>query len=240
MDKNDNNIKANIKSIHDGHRKRMRQKFIEKGADSFLPHEILEMILFASHARSDTNALAHRLIDRFGSFHGVMNAPIEELLKVEGVGETTAFLIKLIPASTAICVKETCSNKRVLSNSLDFSTEFRIRYIDAVEEITSVLLLDSKRKVIKWCQIGKGDNFTSSIDMKLLLKETIDSKAAYAVLCHNHPSGIALPSDDDIVATRSVAYVLQSVGCKLLDHIILSDDDFVSLYSTKEYKDIFF
>lgn len=242
MDTNENNkieSKTTNKSIHNGHRKRMRQKFIEKGAESFLPHEILEMLLFASHARCDTNALAHSLIDKFGSFHDVVNAPIEELLKVKGVGETTAFLIKLIPASTAICVKETCSNKRVLNNPLDFATEFRVRYIDAIEEISSALLLDSKRKVIKWLQIGKGDNFTTSIDMKSLLKEVIDSKAAYAILCHNHPSGIALPSEDDISTTQTVSFILQSVGCKLLDHIILSDDDFVSISSSRQYSNLF-
>lgn len=232
--------KTKSKSVHDGHRKRMRQKFMEKGADSFLPHEILEMILFASHARGDTNALAHRLIDEFGSFHGVLNAPIEELLKVKGVGESTAFLIKLIPASTAICVKETCSNnKRILTNPLEFAAEFRVRYIDAVEEMSSVLLLDSKYRVIKWLKVGGGDNFASSIDMKLLLREVIDCKAAYAVLCHNHPSGIALPSNDDIHTTQSISYLVSSVGCKLIDHIILADDDFVSIFSSKEYSDLF-
>ena len=89
--------KKDVKNIHSGHRQRMREKAYKNGFDSFEQHELLEMLLYATVPQKDTNPIAHNLINSFGSFHAVFEAPVEELMKVSGMTKTSAFLLKMIP-----------------------------------------------------------------------------------------------------------------------------------------------
>ena len=225
--------------MHSGHRKRMREKFIKNGDKAFLPHEMLEMMLFMSIPRGDTNPLAHRLLDRFGSFSGVLNASFDELMQVEGVGESTAFMIKLVPAAASVYIEDTCSSKSSMASVNDMAHFLRSKYLGARTEMPSAILLDAKMRIIRWMEIGGGGTFNSEIICKKLVSEVAVSNAPYAVLSHNHPSGLALPSDDDIVTTKRIVGLLRTVDCKVIDHIILTDDDYVSMRNSSAYSYIF-
>lgn len=229
----------NRNSIHSGHRRRMREKYLENGAKAFLSHEMLEMILYTAIPRGDTNPIAHRLLDRFGSFSGVLNASYEELLSVPGIGESSAFLIKLIPAAASVYIEDSLSSKTELNSVNDIAMYLRSKYFGVRTELPSALLLDAKMHILRWVEIGHGGSFNSEIVSKKLVSEVVMSNAPYAVLCHNHPSGVALPSKNDIETTKTLVNLMRTIDCRVIDHIILTDDDFVSMRNSSAYSYIF-
>ena len=221
------------KSIHSGHRKRMREKYLRGGVNAFEPHEMLEMLLYTSISRGDTNPIAHRLIDKFGSFSGVLDASFDDLQTVDGVGESTAFLIKLIPAAARVYLEDRCDKSTALQSAKDYVNILRSKYFDIIDELPSILLIDASYRLIKWAAIGKGGKFSAQIDTKQLIHEVVHCNAAYVVMCHNHPSGNTMPSDTDITVTQNIKSLLDSVDCKLIDHIIISDSEYTSLANSK-------
>ncbi len=233
------NNKKTGSQLHAGHRQRMRQKYLKTGAESFHPHEMLEMLLFACNPRRDTNPIAHRLIDTFGSFSGVLNAPYEELLKVDGVGEAAAFLLKLLPASARVYMEDSVREGVVIRNSEDAYRQLRVHYVDQTVEQPSALFLDAKHRVINWAKTGSGSNFSSEIIAKTLVSMAMKYNAVYIIMCHNHPSGVALPSEQDCIATRTAQALLKPMDTRIVDHIILGGDDYVSMADSQRYKMLF-
>lgn len=215
--------------VHDGHRQRIRTRFLEHGLDNFEDHEALELLLSYTQPRKDVNPLAHNLIKHFGSFDAVFDAPIEELVKVDGIGESAAALIKLVP--------EISRRYMVRRSSLDniiISTERAGRYVlplfyGAKEENVYIVALDAKRKVLGQKCVFNGDVSMSMFSVRKVVEYALNSNASYVILAHNHPSGIALPSAADIDSTIKIADALEKINVRLLDHIIVADDDFVSL-----------
>ena len=225
--------------MHEGHRKRMRGKFLQSGKDAFHEHEMLEMLLYYSNARGDTNPLAHTLIDKFGSFSGVLDASFEDLMQVKGVGENTAFLLKLIPAAAAVYMDDKFSDGKLILSSDDAFAFLRSKYIDVNVEISSALFLNRKGKLIKWAKIGEGSVISTAIDTRKLVEIALQCKATQIILCHNHPSGIAIPSRDDIFTTQNIVDALRSVNVKVVDHIIIAGNDYVSMAQSRESSIIF-
>lgn len=227
---------------HGGHRKRMRQRLIANGSDGFQKHELLEMALFATIPQGNTNDIAHRLLDRFGSISEVMDAPTQELVKIEGVGDTSAMLLKLIPIFARIYQEEKFEAKyqKPKINATKIACEFlKAKYVDKVFELASVMLLDNSCRLIGWVPIGSGSMNNTHIDVRSLVEACINYKATGAILCHNHPSGIALPSVDDITATKQAIQVLEAIGVELHDHVIVAANDCVSLADSEKYAILF-
>lgn len=226
-------------SVHAGHRKRMREKFSKSGAMGFHKHEILEMVLFSAIPRANTNNIAHDLINRFGSFSNVLNAPYEELLKVNGVGEAAALAIKIIPVCCKIYFDERYLEGTIFKD-IDKVGKYLVNvYAMYDKEFPSAILYDARRKEIDWVILGEEGTSSSSIDANRLIRECVARNASFVVLAHNHPSGIALPSIEDEVATRKIANLLNSIDCKLVDHLIIGRNDFVSLAQSLKTKQIF-
>ncbi len=215
--------------VHDGHRQRMRARFLEHGLDSFQDHEVLELLLSYSQPRKDVNPAAHRLMEHFGSFDAVLDAPFEELIKVDEIGENAATLIKLVPEITRRYMIRRSSLENII-----YSTEHAGRYVvplfyNAKEELVYVVALDAKRKVLSHKCVFNGDVSMSMFSVRKVVEFALTSNASYIILAHNHPSGIALPSDADMDSTAKIADALERINVRLLDHIIVADDDFVSL-----------
>ena len=224
--------------MHDGHRERMRRKLAQNGSEAFLPHEILEMLLYASRSRGDTNPLAHRLLDRFGSFAGVMDAAYEDLVQVDGVGDSTALLLKLVASSARLYGESKFREGMIMD--VDTACEFlQAKYIDKVEEIPSLLLLDNRSRMLRWEMLGQGSINAVEINVRRAVELSVRHQATRVILCHNHPSGIALPSASDILVTENLAEALRMVGVLLIDHIIVAGQDSVSLCQTPEYACLF-
>ncbi len=215
-------------SVHAGHRKRVRERFLNESLDNFPPHNVLEFLLFYGLPQRDTNELAHRLIERFGSLRDVFDAPYEELLKVDGVGESVAALIKLIPQLTRRYMVD--SSMEQYLNSTEKAGKFlQPYYIARKNETVYLVCLDSKCKVLSCQMIFEGSVNSTQVNIRKIIETAFKYNAAGIIIAHNHPGGVALPSPEDLGTTQRISEALRAVGLSFIDHIILADGDFVSL-----------
>ena len=216
-------------AAHEGHRERMRKRFLRYGLESFDDHHVLELLLFYAVPRQDTNELAHCLLDTFGSLDKVFEALPEDLMKVSGIGENAAALIRLLPevAKRVRIAQE--SSAVILSDRESIGRYLVPRFMNQRVEIVMLLCLDAKLKVLDCRQIGSGGLTSASFSIRDIVQFCLMHNARYAVLAHNHLSGIAVASTEDIYATREVKKALGLVGVKLLEHIIVTDGEFIAL-----------
>ena len=220
---------------HDGHRQRLKTEFLAR-PDSFPDHKLLELLLFYANPRSDTNPLAHELLERFGSLAGVLDASPEELQKVKGVGEHAAVLFKAAKELSGRYLTVRTQMDDIARNSRDYFSQLRYYFFGAQRELLYLLCLDGKGKVLGIRKLGEGNVNSVNITPRLLAEAALSLNAAAVVLAHNHVSGIALPSDEDIATTESLAPFLAKLGIELVDHVIFVDDDMVSLRDSGFYK----
>ena len=213
---------------HDGHRARKKQQFLRHGGDSFADHELLELALFYAIPRRDTNELAHRLLQQFGSLRNVLLAPVEELKKVEGVGESAAILLHLLP-EIGKRVQQRGMKERNLNSPEKCGNYFLRLFVGETHEVLYQLCLDGKGKLLNCCQLSQGDMDSAALSVKQVVSNALGCGASAVVLGHNHPSGVALPSEEDRAVTLRVRDALKALDIRLLDHIVVADGDYVSM-----------
>lgn len=218
------------KQIHSGHRQRMRSKFLQSGLDGFEVHESLELLLYYAVPRKDTNPLSHKLIDRFGSLSAVLDAPIDAL-KECGLSENAAILLKLIPQISRIYLDDKFDPGKAVDID-KVGDKLLHKFVGRDYEAVVLLLMDAKRKEVYCGVISKGSVNSCDLYIRKIIETAMIYNASYAVLSHNHPSGLALPSMADIESTKTVSSALKLVGIRLLDHIVVADDDYVSMYQS--------
>ncbi len=216
-------------SEHDGHRKRLKARFIKSGLDDFEPHNVLELLLFYSVPRKDTNPLAHRLINRFGSLSGVFDAKPEELMKVDGVTENTAALISMIPQVARKYLEDKVDAVNAIGSFSDIGTYLMPKFVGRTIETVMLASLDNKNKIISCNIIAEGESDRANLSKRKVMEEAMRVDATRVILAHNHPRGFAVPSAEDIYLTEEIYSLLKSVGIELVDHVIFAEDDFVSL-----------
>ena len=231
--------KVKTGGVHDGHRDRMREKFRKSGFDNMHPHEILEMLLYYSVPRKDTNELAHALITHFGSFAAVFAASEDELIKVPGITRNTATLIKMIlPISRAYQALQNKAER--LSDPKECGNYFMKALSGYSTERVMAIYLDNSCRVLCSEQICEGDISQVVVNFRKIVATAMKYPMTAAVIvAHNHPGGIALPSQSDIVATQELIKTLNAIGINLVDHIIVADDDYVSMASSAAFKRMF-
>lgn len=223
-------------AIHQGHRDRLKTRFRQQGLDGFNDIQALELLLFYAIPRRDTNPIAHALLDRFGTLHQVLEAPIHELQTVEGVGENAATLLHL---ARALAGRYAVSQAKVeaILNSTHKCGEYLKRYfVGKREETIYLLCLDAKCKVLSCSEVGRGSVNSAGLSIRKIVETALSFNAVSVVLSHNHPSGLAFPSPEDVATTRRVALALDAVGIVLADHIVVAEDDFVSLAESDLYR----
>lgn len=223
------------------HRRRVKDKFLTNGfPNGTPPHEVLEFLLFYSISRKDTKIIAKRLLEKFGSLSNVFNAPVKELEKVEGMGEHSAILIKLIPEIARAYNDDNVSRISNLSTTDEIGTYLLSRYAYfGTDEIFSVTSFNNTGKLLSFNVIEKGDIASVGVSTRKVIETLINTKATSVVIAHNHPGGFALPSDGDIKVTKMLSTALKSINVNLLDHIIIAGDDFVSLRQSENFKNLF-
>lgn len=215
--------------IHDGHREKMRQRFMTGGLDAFADHEILELLLYYAIPRRDTNPIAHALMERYGSLPAVVAAPMEDLKRTEGIGESAAVLLHLVPQVCRRARLAQVGEDQVL-NSSERAGAYLLECFDGESrEVIYQLCLDRKGKLLACKRLGEGSVASADLDVRRLVENAILTGASAVILAHNHPSGVALPSDGDYTATMRVRAALNAIGIELADHIIVADGDFVSM-----------
>ena len=213
--------------LHDGHRARKKALFRQSGLDGFADHEVLELVLYYAIPRRDTNETAHRLLQKFGSLQNVFSAPAEELAKVEGVGENAALLLTLLPA--AVRRGRSGGRERVL-NSVDKCGRYFLELLGGErQEALYEACLDAKGKLLSCKKLAQGSADSAVLSVRQVVENALLCGASGVVLAHNHPSGIALPSESDRAATLWIRDALKPMDIRLLDHIIVADGDFVSM-----------
>ena len=215
--------------IHDGHREKMRQRFLKSGLDAFADHEALELLLYYAIPRRDTNPIAHALMERYGSLSAVLAAPVEDLKKVEGVGESAAILLKLAPQLYRKAKMSDAEQETILSSVERVGAYLLERFAGEKNEVVYQLCLDRKGKLLACKKLGEGGVASADLDIRRLVENALLTGASSVVLAHNHPCGVALPSRDDYAATDRAKTALAVVGVALTDHIIVADGDFVSM-----------
>jgi len=223
-------------SIHDGHRQRLKERFLREGLDNFDEVNVLELMLFYCIPRSDTNPLAHALLEHFGSLAHVLEANIEELVKVPGVGQNVATFLKLMTeVGRYYQVKR--SEPGDILRSIEECGKYMMPYFFGREnETVFMLCLDAKCKVICCKKVGEGSVNSANIPIRRVVEIALGVNATTVVLAHNHPSGLAIPSAEDIQTTHKVAKALDAVEIILADHIVVSKEDFVSIVQSQYYK----
>jgi len=223
-------------SVHDGHRERLRARFMKDGLDHFNDIQVLELLLFYCIPRKDTNELAHALLERFHSMSQVLDAPAEELKKVPGIGDSAATFLSLVSAVGRYYLVNRAS-QAVILNTIDQCGEYLFPLFHGRRnEMVYLLCLDAKCKVLSCNLVGEGSVNTASVSVRKIVEMALANNATSVVLAHNHPSGIALPSDEDKQTTQRVAMALDMVDIELVDHLVMADDDYVSMRQSGDYR----
>ena len=215
--------------IHEGHRHRMRERFMKDGLDGFAPHEALELLLFFAIPQKNVNPLAHRLLDAFGSFHGVMEASPEQLMRVEGIGENAAALISLMVPLGRYYHQSAAMDKPRLTNRRQAEGYCRNLLTGLRDEHFYCVLLDAQSQVLGNALIAKGSISQVPAYPRRVVEAVLRLNAHSVVLCHNHPGGTMAPSQDDLNATSKIVEVLQGIDVNVLDHLIIGSQGVCSL-----------
>ena len=214
---------------HDGHRERLRKQFLDHGMESMRDYEVLELLLFYAIPRRDTNALARQLLKHFGSIAAILEASPAELKNVAGIGENAAVLLRLItPLSRRYLQSRT--DKGIILNSTRACGKFLIPYfLGEVDELAYLLCLDAKHKLLTCRLLHRGSVNAVAVSLRKAAEIAMACNATSVVLAHNHPGGLALPSDEDYATTNQLREAMKLLGIRLEDHIIVADDDYVSM-----------
>ena len=222
-------------SIHDGHRQRLKNRFRTEGLDHFEEHQVLELLLYYVIPRKDTNPIAHGLLERFGSLSQVLEAQPEELAKVSGMGDSAATFLSLITSVGRYYLVNRTLQETILP-SIEKCGQYLVPYFyGRRNETVFVLCLDAKCKVLCCKEMGEGSVNSAGVPIRRIVETALGVNATSVILAHNHPSGFALPSGEDIHTTRRVALALDAVEIGLVDHIVVADEDFVSLAQSGLY-----
>ncbi len=219
-------------NIHKGHRDRLRRRFREEGLAHFEDLHILELMLFHALPRRDTSPVAHALIKQFGNLAGVLDARPEDLMQIEGISETTALYLRMFPQVMQRYLHEQSAVGNILSDTAQCGRYLLSCYFQEREEVVYLLCLDAKCKLLDCSLIHRGSVNSASISVRKIVERALRCNASSVVLSHNHVSGVALPSQEDLATTQQLETALDAVGITLTDHIIVAGDDFVSLKDT--------
>ena len=215
--------------IHGGHRARLKERYLRQGLDGFGDHEALELLLTYAIPRADVNPLAHRLMERFGSFHAVLEAELPELTEVEGVGESTALLLRLILDLNRRYLMDAREERPKLADAEAAGKLFLPCFYGIREERVYAAFLDDELRLLKCRLLFEGGINAAPVNVRKLVEAAIREHATGIILAHNHPVGQAIPSLEDREATLHIRSALEAVQIRLLDHIIVSGEEFVSM-----------
>lgn len=226
---------TNKENVHGGHRERLKNRFLQEGLQHFNEHQVLELLLFYCIPRQDTNPIAHALLEHFGSLPQVMEAPPSELKKVAGMGDASATFLSLLNEFNRYYQVNKASSA-VMLNTLDECGRYLMPFFYGRRNETVYLLcLDAKCKVLCCKEVGEGSVNSAAVPIRRIVEMALGANATTVILAHNHPSGLAIPSNEDRLTSRQLAVALAAVDITLADHIIIADEEFVSLRQSGWY-----
>ena len=217
------------KNRHIGHRERVKAEFLAGGLDGWPDHRVLELLLFYAIPQGDVNGLAHELIARFSSLSGVLDASVEELRKVPGVGEHTAVFLRMLPAVLGRYMGSRTQRNTVVNTPEDAYPWLAPYFFGARNEMVYVLCLDSKRQVLGVRKVAEGSIQMAEVNARRIAEEALGLRAAKIYVAHNHVNNLAIPSTDDWLVTDVLRAALAPINIELVDHLVFADGDMLSM-----------
>jgi DNA repair protein RadC len=213
----------------EGHRDRLRSRFLKTGEEGLADHEMLELLLFGVIQRRDTKEIARALLTRFRSLNGVIGAPLPDLKQVPGVGEVVAIHLKAVHALMVRSSLEEVVAQPVLSSWSSVLNYLKLRMESATREEFRVLFLDKKHRLIVDEKMGDGTVDQAPVYPREIARRALELSSSSVILSHNHPSGDPSPSASDVAMTREVINALKPLSVAVIDHIIVGRDGTRSL-----------
>lgn len=211
----------------EGHRKRLRERFLRSGFEGFLDYEIIELLLTLGQPRKDCKQMAKEAILKFKGLRGVLDASLEELQQIKGIGETNAIGIKLFQAVFERYAKEKITPKSLFNSQKLVFDYLQEKLAKEKNEHFAILCLDTRNNLI-FHEVSVGTLNASLVHPREVFKKAIQANTAQVIIAHNHPSGNPTPSEEDIITTRRLVEAGRILGIAVTDHIIVSVDNFVS------------
>lgn len=213
----------NKANLHEGHRQRVKERFLKHGVESFTEVQLLETLLFYGVPKKDTNDTAHLLLETFGSFARVVEADYNDLVKVKGIGENAASLLKFFQmASKRYLISSfSCDDRILLKSSEALCSYCANLFLGNTNEVIYVIGLDGDLYLVDKVLVSEGDPSEVRMPSRKIVEFALKCKCDRIVLAHNHPMGSSMASRADISSTADLKDVLESVGIELIDHIIV-------------------
>ena len=216
---------------HAKHRERLKNRFATQGLDGFESHQVLELLLFYAIPRVDTNPIAHRLLDRFGSITGVLEASPEELKEIEGIGDNAANFLKLILSLTRRIGLEQFPEKQRFSTIQEVGEYLINLFKGETVEKSYLLCFNAKMELLKCALLAEGTSCGVSVSPRTIVDVSMQTKAAAIILAHNHTNGFCTPSDEDMDTTHQLKALMRTLQINFLEHIVVANGEYVPLLS---------
>ncbi len=228
------------KNVHEKHRKRVRENVLKNGFKQLEDHQLLELLLFYSLPRGDTNELAHELINEFDkSLSAVFNATPTELMRVKGVGENSAIQLAAISELCDRIIKATPPKRKIFKSNEEIISLVKKQFVNVTTEKLLIICFDSAMRVKNIDFIAEGDSGRLTSELKNIVSKILEHDPVSVIIAHNHPQGSALPSGADIDATATLSVLLRKLDIALSDHIIVNPNSYYSMREDERYSAIF-
>ena len=212
------------KAHHVGHRHRLRERFLKSGLEGFGDYEVVELLLTLAIPRSDVKEPAKALIARFGSLRGILDAPLEALRAVSGIGQVTPIAIQIVKAAATLYLQQSNEGRDALTDPEHLASFWRMRIGALANEVFEVAYLDSGYRLIRDGveTLEEGTIDRAAVYPRRVIEAALRRGAFALVLAHNHPNGAVSPTDQDKVLTRAIVLAAETVNIRVLDHLIVS------------------
>ncbi len=222
-----------MKDHQKGHRERLRQKYVAAGPKALHDYEMVELLLTYAIPQRDVKPIAKELLARFGNFAGIVDAPLEELAEIKGLGTTSAILLKVVKEVSLEYLADKMKEKNSLSSPQAVRNFARMKLAGYLDEAFMVIYLNTKNHVNDYEIIQEGTIDQAIIYPRTLVKKALAKNASGVIIVHNHPSGICEPSGDDKRLTDAIKNAVLTVNIRLIDHIIVGKAGYFSFVENK-------
>lgn len=215
-----------------GHRRRLKDKYLERGIDSLTDSELVELLLTLSTPRADTKPMARAALERFGGLRGVLEAEADQWAEIPGLGRRNILALKLVHDTARRFLRDRLTGRPFLSSPRAVFDYLYHSLRDRRTEAVKIIFLDAKDAVLDQAEPFSGGPSSGGVDLTVIVRLAIETGAVGVVMVHNHPSGRTEPSTDDQRLTRSLVIALASVGVRLVDHLIIGENRYHSFSET--------
>ena len=213
---------------NEGHRQRLREKFLNSGLDGFHDYEIIELLLTLGTPRTDCKQPAKDALKKWGSLKAVLEAPPKELKKIKGIGDHNVFGLKLTQDVARRYLADRIVDMDYIQSSEDVLNYLRHNLRDKSQELFMVIYLNGRNQILKMETLFEGTLNTSAVYPREVVKKALENDASALVLVHNHPSGNPSPSQDDLTITKKLKEAAKTIDIYIHDHLIIAGNDVYS------------